>query len=185
MIQRIERLAPVHSGFRSLCEALLPWASTALGEPARLFKEKINFKLPGGMGFKPHQDVQAGWEAYAPRFVSILIAIDPMNAASGCVEFAPGQPARRHADGAPIGGEDLAALRFEPITMAPGDAAVFDGLVPHRSGPNRTANPRRAYYVTFAPASAGPRMEAYYADKFASFPPEIDRDPARAYRFKV
>ena len=30
------------------------------GEPAVLFKEKINFKMPGGAGFKAHQDQQAG-----------------------------------------------------------------------------------------------------------------------------
>ncbi len=34
------------------------------GEESVLFKDKINFKLPGGDGFKEHQDVQAGWDDF-------------------------------------------------------------------------------------------------------------------------
>ncbi len=32
-----------------------------------LFKDKINFTLPGGDGFKPHQDQQTGWSASADK----------------------------------------------------------------------------------------------------------------------
>ena len=48
LISRIEYLAPFHAGFAELCEALKPSAAQVLGEPAVLFKEKINFKLSGG-----------------------------------------------------------------------------------------------------------------------------------------
>ncbi len=41
--------------------------ATLFGEPAMLFKDKINFKLPGGDGFKPHQDQQTGWSASADK----------------------------------------------------------------------------------------------------------------------
>ena len=34
-------------------------------------EDKINFKMPGGTGFKPHQDSQAGWEVYAKYFINV------------------------------------------------------------------------------------------------------------------
>ncbi len=65
-----------------------------------LFKDKINFKRPGGDGFKAHQDVQAGGDAYARYQVSILVSIDTAGAANGCLEMA----ADWHDKG-PIGAE--------------------------------------------------------------------------------
>ena len=47
-----------------------------IGAPACLFKEKINFKMPGGAGFEAHQDQQAGWSRYANMFVTALVTID-------------------------------------------------------------------------------------------------------------
>ncbi len=47
-------------------------ATAALGEPAVAFKDKLNYKHPGGGGFLPHQDRVAypGVE----RVVSLLVA---------------------------------------------------------------------------------------------------------------
>jgi len=59
--------------------------------------------------------------------------------------------------------------------------AVFDAWVPHRSGPNRTDGPRRNYYLTFNPASAGDHRAAYYAKKRRLFPPEYEREPGVDY----
>ena len=63
VLQRIENFCPFHDGFAGLCDddKLRGSVSRLFGEPAVLFKDKINFKLPGGDGFKPHQDQQAGW----------------------------------------------------------------------------------------------------------------------------
>ena len=69
-------------------------------QPAVLFKDKIHFKLPGGDGFKAHQDVQAGRDAYARYQVSILVSIDTADAANGCLEMAAGWH-----DKGPIGAE--------------------------------------------------------------------------------
>ncbi|HEY7840076.1 MAG TPA: phytanoyl-CoA dioxygenase family protein, partial [Gammaproteobacteria bacterium] len=72
---RMEDLEPYHAGFRELfCSGKMQGAvSDLLGEEAVLFKDKINFKLPGGGGFEPHQDQQAGWSTYAPLFVTVLV----------------------------------------------------------------------------------------------------------------
>jgi hypothetical protein len=79
VLQRIENFCPFHAGFAALCDGdkLRGFASRLFGEPAVLFKDKINFKLPGGDGFKPHQDQQAGWSAYADLFITGMVSIDP------------------------------------------------------------------------------------------------------------
>ena len=74
---------------------------------------------------------------------------------------------------------------FEPIIAAPGDAVFFDSFAPHRSGPNQTAERRRVLYITYGKASDGDQLEQYYADKFASYPPDIEREANREYRYRV
>ena len=52
LIQRIENFCPFHDGFDRLIRhgALARWAGALMGGPVVLFKEKINFKMPGGPG---------------------------------------------------------------------------------------------------------------------------------------
>ena len=61
----------------------------------------------------------------------------------------------------------------------------FDSFTPHRSAPNLTAAPRRVLYVTYNRASEGDHRAHYYADKRASYPPDIEREPGREYVFRV
>src|SRR5262249_23708584 len=78
VLQRIENFYPFHAGFAALCDGdkLLAGVSRLFGERAVLFKDKINYKLPGGGGFKPHQDQQAGWSTYADLFITGMVSID-------------------------------------------------------------------------------------------------------------
>ena len=156
-------------------------------EPAVLFKDKINFKLPGSDGFKAHQDVQAGWDDYARCHISMLVSIDAANAANGYLEVA----ASWHDKGSigtewtPLSAAETAAMTFESCPSQPGDAILFDSFAPHRSAPNRTGAPRRALYITYNRASEGYHRVRYFADKRASFPPDIEREPSKTYTFRV
>jgi len=96
VIQRIENFSPYHAGFARLFDSgQMRGAVTQLfGEPAVLFKEKINFKLSGGDGFKPHQDQQAGWGTYADLFITAMVSIDDTTIENGCLELAAGQHRR-------------------------------------------------------------------------------------------
>src|SRR6201995_957853 len=55
---RVQDFVPSHEGLANFLRgpSLGHVLELLLGEPATLFKEKINFKLPRGAGFKPHQD---------------------------------------------------------------------------------------------------------------------------------
>ena len=186
LINRIEFIAPYHAGYRKLTEILAGPAAQVFGEPAVLFKEKINFKGPGGEGFAPHQDSQAGWEVYASNFVNVMVCIDEAAVENGCLELAPGQHRRGLLRGMePLKDEDMIGMDFRPCPTLPGDIVLFDAYVPHRSAPNMTDSTRRLYYATYNRASEGEHMHAYYADKRKNFPPDIEREPGRQYVYKV
>lgn len=188
LVSRIEKIGPYHAGFAALSRALLPVAGQLLGAPAVLFKEKVNFKMAGGDGFLPHQDAQAGWLDYASDFVSIMVCIDPATVDNGCLEVATGGQHLRdsiYRAWEPLTDADMAGLEFRHVPTAPGDLLFFDCYVPHGSQPNRTAQMRRLYFATFNRLSEGDHLEAYYRDKHRNYPPDIDRDPEREYRFRV
>ena len=186
VIQRIENFCPFHAGFDAVIrDGDLPrWTAALMGGPVVLFKEKINFKMPGGDGFKAHQDQQAGWTTWATLFVTALVTLDPATLENGCLELAPG----RHREG--LIGEEWApmsedGLDLVAIPTAPGDVIFFDSYVPHASKPNLSAQPRRILYLTYNLADAGDHRERYFADKRAAFPPDVERDGTRSYTFRV
>jgi len=186
---RIENFVPYHEGFSRLITArrMQQAVSELFGEEAVLFKDKINFKLPGGDGFKEHQDVQAGWDEFAELHITAMIAIDETNEANGSLEMIAGM----HKQGvlgsmwAPLTDEDTGHIDYVPVHCQPGDAVFFDSFAPHRSQPNRTDKARRVLYITYNRKSEGDSRAKYYADKRRNYPPDIERDPDKDYAFKV
>jgi 2-aminoethylphosphonate dioxygenase len=189
LISRIENLYAHHPGFRALFDGdqLRGRVSELFGEPAVLFKDKINFKMPGGDGFKSHQDHQAGWGTYASLFVTALVSIDETTAENGCLELAPGhhRAGLIGAEWTPLGQAEMAGMRFVAYPSQPGDAVFFDSFVPHRSGPNMTDRARRVLYVTYNRRSEGDHRLRYYADKRKSYPPDVEREPGKTYVYRV
>ena len=189
VLQRIENFCPFHAGFGALCDGdkLRGSVLRLLGEDAVLFKDKINFKLPGGDGFKPHQDQQAGWSTYADLFVTAMISIDATTAENGCLELAAGHHTRGliGEEWKPLTDDDMRNLGARAVPTQAGDAVFFDSYTPHASAPNLTAERRRVLYITYNRRSAGDHRVQYFADKRKSFPPDIERDPNKTYTFRV
>ena len=189
VLNRAEDLTSYHDGLHALMESseMAGAVEQLFGEPAVLFKDKINVKMPGGGGFAAHQDVQAGWDTYASIHITAMVSIDRCTVPNGCLEFAPG----RHRAGLigqtwkPLSEEELSGSAYQVLESEPGDAVFFDSFAPHRSSPNRTDRPRRVLYLTYNKASEGDHRIQYYADKRASYPPDIEREPDKEYRFRV
>lgn len=189
VLSRIENICPYHEGFNALVtgDELLGRTSELLGEQAVFFKEKINFKLPGGDGFKPHQDQQAGWSAYTDFFITAMVSIDEATVENGCLEIVAGH----HSDGLvgdewrPLDDEQMKNMEFAPCATKPGDVVYFGSFAPHASAPNLTDSPRRVLYVTYNRASAGDHRSQYFADKRDSYPPDIEREAGKEYVFRV
>ncbi|MEZ5564522.1 MAG: phytanoyl-CoA dioxygenase family protein [Gammaproteobacteria bacterium] len=189
LLNRVEDLMPFHAGFRGVAQSLSLAGSCSqlFGEPVVLFKDKINFKQAGGGGFEPHQDIQAGWSRYAKLHITALVTIDPSTRQNGCLEVATNFRGQRliGAEWEPLTAEQLAGIEWLAIEAEPGDAVFFDSYVPHRSGPNLSDDQRRVLYYTYNRASDGDHLRQYYADKRQSYPPDIEREAGKEYRYRV
>jgi hypothetical protein len=188
LLSRVENFCPYHAGFHKLLtETVLDGAASLFGEAVVLFKDKINFKLPGAGGFTAHQDVQAGWDKYASLHITAMITIDAATPENGCLEIVSGHH-RRGLIGRmfePLDDVDVTGMAFLPCVTRPGDVVFFDSFTPHRSSPNRSTEPRRVLYITYNRRAEGDHRLQYYADKRHSYPPDCERQPGRQYRFRV
>lgn len=184
---RIEKFIEVSEGFSRLNDGMAGMVSQLLGERAVLFKEKINYKQPGGDGFKPHQDSQAGWERYAKFFVSVLVSIDRATEENGCLEIASGysKDGLLHKEWEPLTEGEISEMNMMPVPTEPGDVIFFDSYAPHGSKPNLSDHQRRILYFTYNKASEGDHRDIYYAHKFESYPPDVARKADREYVFRV
>lgn len=171
VIARSERFADDHAGLGGFIRGheLGDVLEQLFGEPSVLFKEKVNYKHPGGGGFAPHQDATA--YRFVDHHISAMVPLDDATEASGCLWFAPGHHSGRlPTDGRGRIAEQVAAsLDWRPVHAEPGDVVFFDSYAPHHSDTNRTNKPRRALYLTYNAASRGDFRARYYADKEAEF----------------
>lgn len=177
---RLEDFLPYHAGFAQLLEGarFAAMLHQLFGEQAVLFKEKINFKLPGGAGFGPHQDAPA-FTSFDQRYhLTMMVSVDAATVENGCLEVVDGFHGAgllpQAKDGTLLP-EWSAAQRWKPIETQPGDVLFFDSYVPHRSGPNKSTRARRALYVTYNRISDGAHRSEYFRQKRAAFPPECER----------
>jgi len=167
---RSENFVPFHGGLRALLTngPMLEVASALLGEPAVLYKEKINYKLPGGAGYAPHQDAPA--YPFVTSHVSCMVAVDDARVGNGCLEVVSGA----HGELLPVDAtgclraDVVEALEWQAVEVEAGEVLWFHSRTPHRSGPNLGPTPRRALYPTYNARSQGDLRAAYYEEKRAA-----------------
>ena len=168
---RSENFIPFHEPLRQLLTVgpMLDIASALLGEPAVLYKEKINYKLSGGAGYAPHQDAPA--YRFVQTHVSCMVAVDDATVDNGCLEVASGQHADVLAtdDNGCIRDDVVRSLTWMPVEVHAGETLWFHSRTPHRSGPNQSDVPRRALYPTYNARREGDLREAYYRQKLSEF----------------
>lgn len=160
---RTENVSACHAGIAGLVDGpLREIATEALDEPATSFKDKINYKHPGGAGFRPHQDRRA-YPGVA-RVLSILVAIDECTTESGCLWLAYGVDELLPTDDRGVVRSDVvASLGWSPAELAAGDAVLLDGLAPHYSEANRGDRRRGVLVASYAPTAEGYSRDHYYA----------------------
>jgi hypothetical protein len=164
---RTEGFVPFHEHLRSLLTTgpMVETASALLGEPAVLYKEKINYKLPGGAGYAPHQDAPA--YRFVQTHVSCMVAVDDALVGNGCLEVVSGQ----HHELLPtdetgcLRADVVEAMAWAPVEVRAGEVLWFHSRTPHRSGPNPGPSPRRALYPTYNALAEGDLRAAYYEQK--------------------
>ncbi len=162
-----------------------------LGEPPVLFKEKVNYKLPGCRPDKLHQDQAAGWSRYCDFFITMAIAVDENRKDNAALTFMSSgnyehklmteewQPLTEQDP--PYAPEDEYLL----LEADPGDVIFFDSYVPHGSPANTSQRSRRNIFLTFNGVSNGDMRVQYYADKWASYAPNQAQGARAQKTFRV
>lgn len=128
-----------------------------IGPDVRLYWDQAVYKKPGtDTPFPWHQD--NGYAFVEPQqYLTCWVALSDATEDSGCPWVVPGLHrlgtlAHEYSD---IG---FVCLRDPEEAVAvpasAGSIVVFSSLTPHSTGPNRTADVRKAYIVQFAPTGA-------------------------------
>jgi len=162
---RTENVSACHAGLRHLVEGpLREVAVEAAGVDVVDFKDKVNYKHPGGGGFSPHQDLKA--YPGVSDVMSILLALDECSEASGCLWLATGVEELLPTDeGGVVDRETVSTLHFTAVEMSPGDALCLHGLAPHFSRANTGPTRRRVLVASYAPVGEGYTRERYYRSR--------------------
>ena len=91
VLSRTENFVSSHTSFREflLSSSIKDYLTMLFDDEPILFKEKINYKYPGGAGYAPHQDAPA--YPFGKKHITMLLAIDDSDINNGCLEFARGR----------------------------------------------------------------------------------------------
>jgi len=140
------------------------------GEPAFLFKDKLIFKPPGAKGYDMHQDF-ISWDGFPESFMTVIVAIDPSDAASGATEVFPGYHRKgylspRDGDYHQLDEKLVDLTTGVTLDLAAGDVAFFSGFTPHRSAPNKSDHSRRLLYLSFNAARDGGDLRSAHYEFF-------------------
>ncbi|XMA12036.1 hypothetical protein WAI453_004827 [Rhynchosporium graminicola] len=171
---RTENFANTHTDFGSLLRGpkLLGIMKQLTGSQMLLFKEKINYKLSGSGGFKPHVD-RTGYGIFKRlQHLAVLIAADDATSLNGCLEVVNGS----HKMAVPIGSDNcivpqwIESHEWVSVEMKAGEMLIFGSSLAHRSGPNKSTKDREAVYATYNSESEGDLHDAYYERRAKLWP---------------
>jgi len=132
---------------------------------------QAHFKIPGdGVEFPWHQDSRhrrfgsTDWRDVNGdgSYVQTVLAIDDVDDRNGPLEFLPGSWRLGHVDragrGERIARELLRAVDPVSLPLRAGDVVLFGPYVFHRSAPNASTRPRRAFLNGYAAPGANLRL---------------------------
>ena len=153
-LTRVENFFDYHKEFKSFfsTKKILNIISMLLESEPVLFKDKLNLKLPGAKGFKPHQDATIWKDMYGIKsFITAAISIDFSDLENGCLEVA----GDKHKQGLispswkEIPENIEKKLNWQPLQTSPGDVIFMNDYTPHRSADNLSDKSRRIVFLTY------------------------------------
>lgn len=143
-----------------------------------LLKEKINFKMPGGEGFRAHQDAPAFTRFVKNEMFTFMIPVQAINTKNGCLKISENYFKNEiitHENGT-ISDEIFNKITWKEISMNERDVLLFSSMLLHRSESNKSNSPRKSYFITYNQESDGDLRNEYFKYKREKFPPRIERD---------
>lgn len=145
-----------------------------IGPDVKFHHCKLNIKLPGmatrvdyhsDHAFEPHTNTD---------MVTVLLLLDDMSEANGCLRIVPGSHRRFYdhfRDGEFVGAIDPAlaeelAPRAAPVEGQAGDVCLMHSMALHGSGPNLGTAPRRLLIAEYLAADAWPLTRSNVKSRF-------------------
>jgi len=157
-----------------------------------LFKDKLNFKYPGGQGYLPHIDghffwkdkfniYQKGWKKYSNNFINFVLPLEKSNPKNGCIYLSKKSDTKKIGNNFKkitknliintpnIKNKDIKKFKFYPIILDPGDVCFFDWKCAHYSKNNLSRKSRIIFYATYCEKNRKTNIRKnYYIDKYSS-----------------
>ena len=158
-----------------------------------LFKDKLNFKFPGGKGYLPHIDghffwkdknkkYQNGWKKYSSNFINLVLPLEASNEKNGCIYVANKNNTKKLGktfssitkklvlNTPNIKKADKKKFNFFPVELNVGDIFFFNWKCAHYSKNNYSKNSRMIFYATFCKKNNNKNLrKTYYYDKQNSY----------------
>ena len=157
-----------------------------------LFKDKLNFKYPGGQGYLPHLDghffwrdknniYQKGWKKYSNNFINFVLPLEKSTLKNGCIYLSKKSDTKKIGNNFQkitknliintpnIKDKDIKKFKFYPILLEPGDVCFFDWKCAHYTKKNLSKNSRIIFYATYCEKNKINNIRKnYYMDKYSS-----------------
>ena len=194
LLRRVEKISDYCSVNKiTYSDLIRDFLNYLMDEDYILFKDKLNLKLPGGSGFRPHVDGhyywvdhnyirKKGWLEYGNNFINVVIPLEDSTIHNGCLEICPQKYTKKYLgdsweeitnnlgvkNGLFIKENDLQKFPMINIEMLPGDIAFFSWLNVHGSKNNLSNQSRKIIYATYSPKSCGDNRDLHVYDKIHS-----------------
>ena len=178
LLSRVENFYNIELEFKNLVETKLKaFAELIVENRLSLFKDKINWKLPGGGGFTAHRDFRA-WSKFPPKYyVTLALSVDNCIIENGCLEMVSDKDKNiPEEDNGLLSEKEINELEWKYVETSKKDILLFNSLVPHRSGPNKSDNARRMIFLTYNLEDEGNHYKDYFVTKRSELPPPFERD---------
>jgi ectoine hydroxylase-related dioxygenase (phytanoyl-CoA dioxygenase family) len=195
-LRRIERISEFSKNSKKLIcsKEIFRLIKNIENSEYKLFKDKLNFKYPGGAGYLPHIDghflwrdknnkLQDGWKKYSNNFINLVLPLEKTNKKNGCIYLAKKKDTKKigktfrkistsMSPGTPnIKNKDIKKFKFFPIELEIGDICLFNWKCAHYSRKNFSSNSRMIFYATYYKKNSKSSKNIrtlYYQDKLKS-----------------
>ena len=183
IIRRSEKIYNKTKNLKKLNIILEKKILNFFGKRLVIFKDKCNFKPPGGLGFKAHYDGifyfrnkknerKKGWYEYSDFFINVLVALDDCNKRNGTIEISNWHNKsfdelykNTKRDGSPELSDKIEKkLTYRSINLRKGEILFFSNKCPHRSNVNKSKKSRMILYYTYSKGRTN-LYTKYFKDK--------------------
>lgn len=191
ILRRIEKVSDYSKSCSKLLKSnkLIKTLEKLQNNKVKLFKDKLNFKYPGGKGFAPHIDghfywkdknnrIRNGWNIYSNNFINVVIPLEKSDKTNGTIKVAQKKYTEKYL------GRDWISItnkldmwtpnikkrlikkfKFKSFEMNVGDVLFFDWKSAHCSQKNNSKKSRMIFYATYNNSNNKSQRRKYYDDK--------------------